>query len=78
MVAGVFLVGGLLGGVVGSAAGGGSAATGSSNNGSAPAAPQKGPVLEGRAKLSSLHEADGSNSGKDALNGNGQTHPFKG
>lgn len=78
VVAGVFLVGGLLGGVVGSAAGGGSAATASSNNGSATAAPQEGPVLEGRAKLSALHQADGPDSGKDAFDGNGQTHPFKG
>lgn len=78
VVAGAFLVGGLLGGVVGSAAGGSSTATGSSANDHSPAAPQKGPVLEGRAKLSALHQADGPDSGKDAFDGNGQTHPFKG
>lgn len=78
VVAGAFLVGGLLGGVVGSAAGGSSTATGSSANDHSPAAPQKGPVLEGRAKLSALHQADGPDSGKDAFDGNGQIHPFKG
>ena len=78
VVSGAFLVGGLLGGVVGSAAGGSSTATGSSANDHSPATPQKGPVLEGRAKLSALHQADGPDSGKDAFDGNGQTHPFKG
>lgn len=78
VVAGAFLVGGLLGGVVGSAAGGSSTATGSSSNEDSPATPQKGPVLEGRAKLSALHQADGPDSGKDAFDGNGRTHPFKG
>lgn len=78
VVSGAFLVGGLLGGVVGSAAGGSSTATGSSANDHSPAAPQNGPVLEGRAKLSALHQADGPDSGKDAFDGNGQTHPFNG
>ncbi len=78
VVSGAFLVGGLLGGVVGSAAGGSSTATGSSSNEHSPTTPQKDPVLEGRAKLSALHQADGPDSGKDAFDGNGQTHPFNG
>ena len=82
-VAGAFLVGGLVGGAIGAATGGSSEHAGSSNRGDSPAtstpAPEMtGPVLEGRAKLSALYQAPGPDSGKDAFDGNGQTHPFKG
>ena len=82
-VAGAFLVGGLVGGVIVAATGGSSEHAGSSNRGDSPAtstpAPEvTGPVLEGRAKLSALYQAPGPDSGKDAFDGNGQTHPFKG
>ena len=82
-VAGAFLVGGLVGGAIGAATGGSSEHAGSSNRGDSPAtstpAPEvTGPVLEGRAKLSALYQAPGRDSGKDAFDGNGQTHPFKG
>ena len=80
-VAGVFVVGGLVGGAIGAAAGGSSEGTGSSNQATAPtqtAPDAEGPVLDGRAKLSALYQAPGPDSGKDAFDGNGQTHPFKG
>ena len=80
-VAGVFVVGGLVGGAIGAAAGGSSEGTGSSNQVTAPtqtAPDAEGPVLDGRAKLSALYQAPGPDSGKDAFDGNGQTHPFKG
>ena len=82
-VAGAFLVGGLVGGAIVAATGGSSEHAGSSNRGDSPAtstpAPEvTGPVLEGRAKLSALYQAPGPDSGKDAFDGNGQTHPFKG
>lgn len=93
-VAGVFVAGGLIGGVIGAAAAGGSSHGSSdagSSRGSAastttpaasasatPAPVAKGPVLEARAKLSALYQAPGPDSGKDAFDGNGQTHPFKG
>lgn len=80
-VAGAFVVGGLVGGAIGAAAGGSSEGTGSSNQATAPtrSAPDaEGPVLDGRAKLSALYQAPGPDSGKDAFDGNGQTHPFKG
>ena len=80
-VAGAFIVGGLVGGAIGAAAGGSSEATGSSDRTTAPAAPApeaQGPTLEARAKLSALYQAPGPDSGKDAFDGNGQTHPFKG
>ena len=79
--AGVFVVGGLVGGAIGAAAGGSSEGTGSSNQATAPiqtAPDAEGPVLDGRAKLSALYQAPGPDSGKDAFDGNGQTHPFKG
>ena len=80
-VAGAFVVGGLVGGAIGAAAGGSSEGTGSSNQATAPtqtAPDAEGPVLDGRAKLSALYQAPGPDSGKDAFDGNGQTHPFKG
>mgnify|MGYP002719530645 CR=1 FL=1 len=82
-VAGAFVVGGLVGGAIGVAVNGGSSAGGSSNHSEAPttnptAPALTGPVLEGRAKLSALYQAPGPDSGKDAFDGNGQTHPFKG
>ena len=80
-VAGVFVVGGLVGGAIGAAAGGSSEGTGSSDQATAPtqtAPDAEGPVLDGRAKLSALYQAPGPDSGKDAFDGNGQTHPFKG
>ncbi|MCG7288622.1 MULTISPECIES: esterase-like activity of phytase family protein [unclassified Corynebacterium] len=80
-VAGAFVVGGLVGGAIGAAAGGSSEGTGSSDQATAPtqtAPDAEGPVLEGRAKLSALYQAPGPDSGKDAFDGNGQTHPFKG
>ena len=82
-VAGVFVVGGLVGGAIGAAAGNGSEHSGSSNSDVDPTASTTapevtGPTLEGRAKLSALYQAPGPNSGKDAFDGNGQTHPFKG
>jgi len=79
--AGVFVVGGLVGGAIGAAAGGSSEGTGSSDQATAPtqtAPDAEGPVLDGRAKLSALYQAPGPDSGKDAFDGNGQTHPFKG
>ena len=79
--AGVFVVGGLVGGAIGAAAGGSSEGTGSSYQATAPtqtAPDAEGPVLDGRAKLSALYQAPGPDSGKDAFDGNGQTHPFKG
>ena len=80
-VAGAFVVGGLVGGAIGAAAGGSSEGTGSSDQATAPtqtAPDAEGPVLDGRAKLSALYQAPGPDSGKDAFDGNGQTHPFKG
>lgn len=80
-VAGAFVVGGLVGSAIGAAAGGSSEGTGSSNQATAPtqtAPDAEGPVLDGRAKLSALYQAPGPDSGKDAFDGNGQTHPFKG
>ena len=80
-VAGAFVVGGLVGGAIGTAAGGSSEGTGSSDQATAPdqtAPDAEGPVLDGRAKLSALYQAPGPDSGKDAFDGNGQTHPFKG
>lgn len=80
-VASAFVVGGLIGGAIGAAAGGSSEGTGSSSQAAASpttATAVKGPVLEGRAKLSALYQAPGPDSGKDAFDGNGQTHPFKG
>ena len=80
-VAGVFVVGGLVGGAIGAAVGGSSEGTGSSDQATAPAQTAhdaEGPVLDGRAKLSALYQAPGPDSGKDAFDGNGQTHPFKG
>ena len=76
-VVGGLVVGGLVGGAIGAAAGGSSEGTGSSNQAAAPSTAQ-GPVLDGRAKLSALYQAPGPDSGKDAFDANGQTHPFKG
>lgn len=82
-IAGAFLVGGLVGGAIGAATGSSSSDAGSSGREDNPATSTTtpavtGPVLEGRAKLSALYQAPGPDSGKDAFDGNGQTHPFKG
>ncbi|CAM4214576.1 MULTISPECIES: esterase-like activity of phytase family protein [Corynebacterium] len=67
-IAGVFVAGGLVGGAISAIATQNTETTETTT----------GPTLEARAKLDALYQAPGPDSGKDAFDGNGQTHPFKG
>lgn len=77
-IAGVFVAGGLIGGAISAVATGNSDSSSHGPVAESEAQAPTGPTLEARAKLDALYQAPGPDSGKDAFDGNGQTHPFKG